>query len=64
MLDKLIAILEQVRAELPARAREIVQRLEVKQRGKLSGYTVALTQWLAAIGRGSKSLVSVVQAHG
>ena len=64
MLDKLVAILEQVRAVLPARAREIVQRLEVKQRGKLSGYTVALTQWLAAIGRGSKSLVSVVQAHG
>ena len=42
MLDELVAILEQVGAELPTRAREIVQRLEVELAGELSGYTVAL----------------------
>lgn len=40
MLDQLVAILEQIRAELPARARQIVQCVEVELAGKLSDYTV------------------------
>jgi hypothetical protein len=40
MLDQLVAVLEQIRAELPARARQIVQRIEVELASKLSDYTV------------------------
>jgi hypothetical protein len=40
MLDKLIAVLEQIRTELSARTRQIVQRIEVELAGKLSDYTV------------------------
>jgi hypothetical protein len=40
MLDQLVAVLEQIRAELPARARQVVQRIEVELASKLSDYTV------------------------
>jgi hypothetical protein len=40
MSNELIAIFEQIDAELPARAREIVQRIEVELTGKLSNYAV------------------------
>jgi hypothetical protein len=40
MPDELVAILEQVGTELPARAREVVQRVEVELAGKLSDYAV------------------------
>jgi hypothetical protein len=40
MLNKLLTILEQICAELPARARQIVQCVEVELAGKLSDYTV------------------------
>jgi hypothetical protein len=56
VLDELAAILEQVGAELPARARQIVQRVEVELAGQLSDYTASLT-WLACVGRGVKSLL-------
>jgi len=39
MLDQLIAILEQIGTKLPARARQIMQRIEVELAGKLSNYT-------------------------
>jgi hypothetical protein len=63
VFDELVAILEQVGAELPARAREVVQCLEIELAGKLSGYTVALylvsshqarSQVLAQCGSGSR----------
>lgn len=40
MLDQLITILEQIDTKLPARARQVVQRIEVQLAGKLSDYTV------------------------
>jgi hypothetical protein len=42
MLDELVAVLEKVGAELPARAREIVQGIEVELSSKLTDYTVWL----------------------
>jgi hypothetical protein len=43
MLNELVAVLEQIRAELPARARQIVQGIEVELSGKLADYTAWLT---------------------
>jgi hypothetical protein len=40
MLNQLVAILEQIRAELPARARQIMQRIEIELASELSDYTV------------------------
>jgi hypothetical protein len=40
MLDELVTVLEQVGAKLSARAREIVQCVEVELAGQLSDYTV------------------------
>jgi hypothetical protein len=42
VLDQLMAIFEQVGAELPARARQIVECVQVKLARKLSDYTVGL----------------------
>lgn len=40
MLHKLVPILEQIGTKLPARARQVVQCIEVQLIGKLSDYTV------------------------
>jgi hypothetical protein len=40
MLNKLMPILEQIRTKLSARARQIVQRIEIELVGQLSDYTV------------------------
>jgi hypothetical protein len=44
VLDELVAVFEQIGAELPACAREIMQGIQVKLAGKLPDYTVALTR--------------------
>jgi len=37
--DELVAVLEQIGAELPARSREVVERVQIELSGKLSDYT-------------------------
>lgn len=49
--DKLIAVLEQIRAKLAARAGKTVQVIEIELAGELTGNTVQL-MWLAIIRRG------------
>lgn len=56
VLDKLVAVLEQIGAELPARARQIVQCVEIELASKLSDYT-AMLSWLAYIRARSRVLV-------
>lgn len=46
VLDELVSVLEQIGAELPTRAREIMQGVQVELAGKLSDNTVSL-MWLA-----------------
>jgi hypothetical protein len=48
MLDQLTAVLKQIGAELPARARQIVQRVEVELGGELADYPAQL-MWLACV---------------
>jgi hypothetical protein len=63
VLDELVAVLEQVGAELPARARETVQRVEIELAGELSNNTVRLT-WLAVNWARSTVLAIWFDAHG
>ena len=42
VLDELVAVFEQIGAELPACTREIMQGIQVKLAGKLPDYAVAL----------------------
>jgi hypothetical protein len=62
VLDQLAAVLEKVRAELPARARQVVQRVEIELAGKLSDDTVRLP-WSACI-RARSLVLAMVAAHG
>lgn len=55
--DELVAVLEQIGAELPARSREVVERVQIELSGKLSDYTTQST-WLA--GHHGAELVLVV----
>jgi hypothetical protein len=48
VLDELAAVLEQIGAELPARPRQIMQRVEVELGGELGDYP-AVSMWLACI---------------
>lgn len=55
--DELIAVLEQIGAELPARSREVMKRVQIELTGKLSDYTTQ-SRWLA--GHRGAELVLVV----
>lgn len=48
VLLQLVAVLEQIGTELPARARQVMQSIEVELAGQLSNNTVSLL-WLAYI---------------
>jgi hypothetical protein len=58
VLDELVPVLEQIGAELAARARKVVECVEVELAGKLSDYAVGLT-WLACIRAWSQVLAEV-----
>jgi hypothetical protein len=62
VLDELAAVLEQIRAELPARARQMMQRVEVELAGKLADDAVR-GPWSACFAAWSQVLAEV-QAHG
>ena len=63
VLDKLIAVFEQIGAKLPAGARQIVQGVEIELRGKLTHNTVPLW-WLADQRSHADLSPCVVEAHG
>lgn len=63
VLLHLVAVLEQVGAELPAGARQVVQRVEVQLAGELSD-NAAAGAWLACIRAWSYVLCLAVAAHG
>jgi hypothetical protein len=62
VLDELAAVLEQIYAELPARARQVMQCIQVELAGKLADDAVQVP-WSACIAAWNQVLAKV-QAHG